>query len=414
MKRIRIGVFGARRGMELAKNFMLLNCDITAICESDAKAREQASKSLGDGVSLYENFEAFLQHDMDAVILANYFHEHAPYAVLCLERNIHVFSECISNGTMADGVALIRAAEKSNAVYMLAENYPHMLFNREIKRIYENKSLGKLLYAEGEYNHPVDPEDIDFLQSCIYTSDHWRNFLPATYYITHSLGPLMYATGASPQKVTAFATFAPLAEQVVHAKRSGDLAAIITTQNTDGSVFRVTGCAGFGGAHHAYRICGTDGQIENLRGLGSRIMLRYNEWSIPEGYEEINMYEPVWNDCDEILIRQSGHGGADFITARMFVDCVRQNKQPPYPFDVFGAVQMSSVGILAHRSVLSGGMPYDIPDFRQETWRKVYENDRKSPFCAPTDENYLACCSHPDYCLTQEQIEGFNELVKDF
>ena len=50
---------------------------------------------------------------MEAVFLCNFFHDHAPFAIKALERNIHVLSECTSNGTMAEGVALVRAAKKS-------------------------------------------------------------------------------------------------------------------------------------------------------------------------------------------------------------------------------------------------------------------------------------------------------------
>ena len=69
---------------------------------------------------------------------------------------------------------------------------------------------------------------------------------------------------------------------------------VLSTQNDDGSLFRVTGCARFGGHHNAYRICGTKGQIENLRGMNDQIMLRYNPWNVPEGKEHITgyMYEP--------------------------------------------------------------------------------------------------------------------------
>jgi predicted dehydrogenase len=136
MKNIKIGVFGAGSGADIAQNFMLLGCDIVAICDFQARRREDAAKRLGgDSVKQFEDFDEFIKEDMDAVILANYFHEHTPYAIKCFERGIHVFCECISNATMAEGVELIRAFEKSNSVYMLAENYPQMLFNREIKRL---------------------------------------------------------------------------------------------------------------------------------------------------------------------------------------------------------------------------------------------------------------------------------------
>lgn len=412
MKKIRIGVFGAGRGAGLAKDFMLSGCEIVAICDFNKERRDQALAKLGTDIAVYEDFDSFIEHDMDAVILANYFHEHAPYAIKCFEKGIHVYSECISNGTMAEGVELIRAFEKSNSIYLLAENYPQMTFNKEMQKVCKNGTLGKILYAEGEYNHPSNPYDTSFQKTYVYFEGHWRNYAPRTYYITHSLGPVMRATGATPKKVTAYSIFAPIEGDVPTARRDGDRASIITTLNDDGSVFRITGCAAFGAHSNSYRICGTKGQIENLRGMGDKVMLRYNDWDIPEGMQEINLYTPELSDEDAELVKLSGHGGSDFFTVKMFVDCIKENKQPEHPFDVYSAVNMSSVAILAHRSVLDGGKPYDIPDFHLEENRKLYENDRLSPFpgkdgSAPT----LPCSSHPDFSPTEKQMQLQEELL---
>ena len=415
MKKLKIGIFGVGRGMDIARNFMLLNCDITALCDFHQERLASAVKELGNSVSAYNNFDEFIEHDMDAVVLANYFHEHAPYAIRCFERGLHVFSECISNGTMAEGVELIRAFEKTHGVvYMLAENYPQMLFNREMQRICKTGTLGKLLYAEGEYNHPGDPCDITFKKRYNYFPEHWRNYLGRAYYITHSLGPVMRATGATPRKVTAFYAFAPITEDVPNASRVGDRAAIITTQNDDGSIFRVTGCAAFGGHHNAYRICGTEGQIENLRDSSQRVLLRYNHWSMPEGAQEISTYLPSWNDKDEELIRTSGHGGGDYLTARMFLEAIEEKRQPEHPFDIYSAVTMSSVAILAHRSMLEGGKPFDIPDFRKEEAKKQYENDRLSVFPGEDGSSpELPCCSVTDFKPTDTQMKLFRQKVMD-
>lgn len=418
MKKIRVGIFGAGRGMDLAKNLMMLDCDIVAICDSYEERREKALKIVGNTATVYEDFDSFIEHDMDAVVLANYFHEHVPYAIKCFEKGLHVFSECMSNGTMAEGVELIEAYEKSNSIYMLAENYPQMKFNLEMQRICKGGTLGKILYAEGEYNHPSDPYDIEFQKLCFHYYEkslrekHWRCYLPTTYYITHSLGPVMRATGATPKKVTAFAAFAPAEGDVPVGKYVGDSAAIITTQNDDGSIFRVTGCARFGGHHNSYRICGTNGQIENLRGMGEQIMLRYNEWNKPEDKEEINLYEPSWNDKDEELIKDSGHGGSDYLTARMFVDCIREGKQPEHPFDIYSAVTMASVSILSHRSVLEGGKTYDIPDFKNKDCREIFRNDRLTPFFGSNGkEPNMPCCSHTDFKPEENQVKKFKELI---
>lgn len=411
MKKIRIGVFGARRGMDIARNFMLLNCEISAICDSDKNQLKKSAENFGGTVAAYADFDAFIEHDMEAVILANSFHEHAPYAIRCLQKGLHVFSECLSNGTMAEGVELVEAVEKSNSIYMLAENYPHMIFNREMKRIADGGSLGRIMYAEGEYNHPVASDDIGFLECCNYYEKHWRNFLPSTYYITHSLGPVMHISGAMPKKVCAFTTFDPPAAGESVASHNGDGTAIIITQNDDESIFRVTGWAKFGAHHISYRICGTDGQIENLRGT-DEMMLRYNNWTIPENMKEINRYKPEWNDKDEKLLEECGHGGADFFTARMFVECIKANRQPEHPFDVYGATNMSSVAFLAHRSILDGGKVYEIPDFKREEDRNAYRDDRLSPFYGfDGTEPSTPCCSHPDYKPPEENVRAYKKLL---
>ena len=408
MKRLKIGVFGAGRGVDVAVNFMYHDCNVVAVCENRPERLKKAYENLGKDIVVYEDFDKFLDHGMDAVILANFFHEHTPYAIKCLERNIHVYSECISNGTMAEGVALVRAAEKSKAVYMLGENYPNMLFNREMKRIFEEGSLGRLLYAEGEYNHPMNGEE---RARTHYFESHWRNYGSAVYYLTHSLGPLMAATGATPRRVTAMAAFAPETREVPVASVNGDRAGVMLTQNDDGSIFRITGCTGYGAHGNSYRICGTKGQIENLRGMGEQVMLRYNKWDVPEGKEETNLYTPTWNVENEDMVKNSGHGGSDYVTAGIFLGCIENGKQPPMPYDVYSATTMSSVALLAHRSMLEGSRPYDIPDFRQEKDRVLYENDRLSAYAPKDSADYLPCCSHPDYAPTEVQRGLYLDLL---
>lgn len=413
MKKLRVGIFGAGRGSRLGRDFIANDCEIVAICDNIQSRREDAVKLLKCEPVQYDNFDDFIEHDMDMVVLANLFNEHTPYAIRCFEKGLHVYCECISNATMAEGVELIKAFEKSNSIFMLAENYPHSINNREMKRVCDGGTLGKILYAEGEYNHPGDPWDANFNKFYVYREDHWRNFCPVTYYLTHSLAPLMWASGATPKRVTAMAAYAPETRDVPNACYVGDATAIMNTINDDGSLFRFVGCSKFGAHHNSYRVCGTDGQFENVRGMDNKVMLRYNEWSKPEGMPATCMYDPEWNDPDENKIRSSGHGGGDYLAVRMFVDCVKAGKQPEHPFDIYSAVTMASVGILAWRSVLEGGAPYDIPDFRKEEDCKKYENDRLSPFygvdgSAPT----LPSCSHPDYKPTERQLELYRDLIK--
>lgn len=413
MKAIKIGVFGCNRGSDYFRALLANNAEIVAVCDKDEFWLNKAKERLGDGVAYYASFDEFIEHPMDAVLLANYFNEHAPFAIRCLEKGIHVLSECTAAGTMAECVELVRAAEKSKAKYMLCENYPFMKFNREIKRICDAGTLGKFLYAEGEYNHPISSNDAAFMRKYKPYPEHWRNYLPRTYYITHSMAPIMYATGAEPIRVTALPVFAPFDDSfAISGSHCGDRAAIITTLNNDDSVYKVSGCAGFGAHGNSYRVCGTNGQIENLRGMGTQVMLRYNKWNVPEGEEKTdNLYDPSWNHPKEDLIVQNGHGGGDFLVIEAFLDCIRNDTKPP--FDVFFATKMSAVAILAHRSLLEKGVPYDVPDFRKEEDRVKWENDRITPFYGPNgEEPTIRCSSNPDFIPPEEPMKAYLEAIK--
>ena len=75
---------------------------------------------------------------------------------------------------------------------------------------------------------------------------------------------------------------------------------------------------------------------------------------------------------------------------------------------------MSSVAILAHRSILAGGAPFDIPDFRNAEDADKYENDFLTPFPDSVREGdeRLPACSHPDYAPTEKQLSLYEETLK--
>lgn len=395
---IKLGVFGLGRGMAYVRLAQSAGAEITAVCDMDSKKLEEAKEFLAEGGKAYSDFDSFLEHDMDGVILCNYFCEHAEYAIRCMEKGIAVLSETASAVTMAQNVRLCRAKEKLGAIYMLAENYPFMRSNLELKRLYQEGTLGRILYAEGEYNHPASPHDLNMLTP---STGHWRAYLPRTYYITHSLAPIMYMTGGMPEKVSAEAIYAPELCRGT-ARRNADAAAIIMCRMNDGSLTRVTGCSAFGGHGLYYRLSCLKGTAETVRGDMDRVLVRYNDWEKPEGAEAQSSYESTWEHMGDIA-EKAGHGGGDFWVMYLFVQCIREKKEPF--FDVYRAAAMASAGILAWRSVLEGGKTFDIPDFRNEEERARWENDELSPFPDENGEVSLPCASEP-YEPSAQDIEA--------
>ena len=101
MKKVRLGIFGYCRGAQYVDNFLVNDAEIVAVCDKRPERLEAAKNKLGDMVTCYEDFDSFIEHDLDAIFIANYFHEHAEYIIRCLEKNIHCLTECLSNATMA-------------------------------------------------------------------------------------------------------------------------------------------------------------------------------------------------------------------------------------------------------------------------------------------------------------------------
>jgi hypothetical protein len=272
------------------------------------------------------------------------------------------------------------------------------------------------MFAEGEYNHPGTGTDAEAVKTLYDSDKHWRSYLPKTYYITHSLGPIMKATGANPVSVCALSitldSKIPENDQVISNSHVNDQTSIIITKNDDGSVYRVVGHSSFGARANTYRLACTKGQIENVRGTDGKIMLNFNSWQIPEGYEEHNFYKPKEEETLGILAEKTGHGGGDFYMFRDFFDCIRTGRKPY--FDVYVSTVMSAVGILAHRSVLDGGKPYAVPDFRREEDRVLWENDNLSPFYAyGTSEPTIQCGTDPNYKPDEGRRERFLKIMEE-
>ena len=400
MDKMRIGIFGTLRGGSYAHIFAgLENVEVTAVCDFSERSLSNVQSIIDGGAKAFDNFDDFIDSGlMDAVMLCNYFSEHVPFAVKAMERGIHVLSECTPALTMAECVLLCRTVEKTGCKYMLAENYPFFACNMEMKRRFDKGYLGKALFCEGEYNHPVTPHDKNMLSPGRL---HWRNWLPRSYYLTHALAPILYITSSELKSVNCKAVFAPETLKGT-ACRVGDLAAIMLCEMTNGTLARVTGCAAWGGHGNWYRICGEKGNMQNVPGSLDQIRVQYNGWQIPEGEAEVQTIPAKWYEDDEMndRARNAGHAGGDYWCAYHFAKYILEDIEPF--FNVYRSVSMSATAIQALRSSMNGGAEYPIPDFRNEEERKMWENDHDSPFPDENGNASMPCCSRPDYRPAEE------------
>ena len=201
--KIKIGVLGGYRGSSMINYCERAdNAEVVAICDKSEEVLNYQRENLkDDNITYYDNFEDFIKHDMDAVVLANYANEHVPFAVRALKKGLHVFSEVLPCQNMKEAVELVEAVEETGLIYAYGENYCYMPAPYEMKKLYQQGKIGEFEYGECEYIHNCEP----IWPSITYgEKDHWRNNMSSTFYCTHSLGPIIHMTGLRPVSVVGF------------------------------------------------------------------------------------------------------------------------------------------------------------------------------------------------------------------
>lgn len=399
MKKIKIGVLGGFRGKTMV-DWCLQNkesAEVTAICDCSEAVRASVQKTLNEKSSdakLYGNFEEFLAHDMDAVVLANYANEHAPFAIRCLERGLHVFSEVLPVQTPAEAVALAEAVEKSGKIYVYGENYCYFPATLEMKRLYEKGVLGNFEYGEGEYVHNCEP----IWPGITYgDSEHWRNTMSAFFYCTHSAGPIIHITGLRPIKVSGFEIPPDARSRSMGARGGAGGVEMVTLEN--GGVMKSLHASALAKNSIWYSIYGTKGRAESQRECvfgqsTAKVYLMNDTEEHPRG--EWAQYCPSFDGGEpysgefgvegekffkavqggESDPRFSfGHQGSDYFTMDNFVRAIQG--KPANIVDVYEALDMAFVGMFGYFSALAGGVPMEIPDFRDKTVREKYRHDTR-------------------------------------
>lgn len=373
MKKIKVGVLGGFRGTSMINYCKAAdNAEIVAICDNQPAVIEAQKKNLkGCSVTFYDDFNEFIKHDMDAVVLANYAHQHAPFAIAALNAGKHVFSEVLPVQTLKEAVELTEAVEKTGMTYAYAENYCYMPATAEMKRLYGLGKIGEFEYGECEYIHNTSP----IWASITYGErDHWRNRMYSTFYCTHSLGPIIHATGLRPVKVTGFES-TKNERRLSEGAKGGLFGIEMVTLENGGIVKSVHG--GLYKDSVWYSMYGNKGRMESAREdawVDSIKRLYVNCDEYPGEYRDrpIENYKPV-RDYDD-KCREFGHGGSDFYSMYNFVQKLLGDESADI-IDVYEALDMSLPGLFAYRSILDGGKSMDIPNFRNKSEREKWRSD---------------------------------------
>ena len=384
MKKIKIGVLGATRGMDFLSKILLNHpyAEVTAICEKHIGLKEKTEnevKNLSCNIRTFSDYDEFLNSGIDAVIVANYANEHAPYAIKALNKGLHVLSENLPCQTMKEAVKLCEAVEKSGKIYAYGENYCYLPVVLEMRRIFQSGALGELMHAEGNFMN-----DCSFKWHLLTRGDrnHWRNFVPSTFYCTHSIGPTLSISGRRAERVVGMETkLMPFMAEV--GARSGS-AAMEIMELDDGSMAKsINGNYRRRGHICEYRFIAQDGTIEtDIYNFGDIRIFKARKDS-PIFDETVIKPTYTFNEYEMHSYKQATiddpFGLSDIYLINAFIQSILGNeKAKEYLIDIYRALDFSTVGLLAYRSILNNSNSVKIPNMRNKEERELYKNDNKS------------------------------------
>lgn len=376
MQPIKVGLVGAGgnavgdgRGLSHARHLDALNAGkIVAVCDIVPAAAERVGARLG--AAPYSDFEKFLRHGLDVIILATPDTLHAQMATVALEHGVGVISEVPGATTVADGRRLVQAYKQHGGFYMLMENYGYRDEIELIRRLVQAGKFGDVYFGEGEYLH--DCRGLNRFADGALT---WRGRDFSGYvYIWHSLRPLLYILDDRTTRVTAMATMQP---GRLEAEINIPDNVVSLFQTAAGRVLKIRVDIVSPRPHlmDYYALQGTLGSFEGTRGFGdpARLWLEELEPAARPGKSGPGVHWRKLADFeadyipDRVAARadsaKAGHGGSDYWTMKAFVDAFRQGQSSPV--DVYRALDCSLPGVLALESAKQGGMPVEVPDPRE-------------------------------------------------
>lgn len=124
MKRLRVGVVGCGLIAQVMHLHYLRELgdrfEIAALCDLSDEVRTACAREYGVQKS-FSSWQELLQEPLDAVLVLTS-GSHAPIAIAAAERGMHILAEKPMCFSVAEGEAMIRAAEKAGVTLMVGYN----------------------------------------------------------------------------------------------------------------------------------------------------------------------------------------------------------------------------------------------------------------------------------------------------
>lgn len=391
-----IGV-GARGSGHVEQLAQIEGSEIVAICDlyedwanRSAAGVEKLGKRRPD---LYfgsptKYHEMLARPDIDAVVIATPWEEHAPMAIAAMKAGKHAFVEVPLAFTLKDLWDVVDTSEMTGRHCMMMENCNYGREELLFLNMTRQGVLGHLLHGEAAYLHPLREQMMEVDRGTgSWRTKYYSQANGGNLYPTHGLGPVaqymnLARTEDMFERLVSFATpafgraefarehFPPDHKWNKMKFECGDLSTqIIKTRLGRTIMVQWDETSPRPYSRHNL-IMGTKG---TLAGYPSRAAIEgrgsYHEWKEDEEFEKLHaeFEHPLYKRMGEQAVKMGGHGGMDFIMRMRMVECLRQGE--PLDQNVYEGALWSAVRPLSARSEAEGGAPQAFPDFTRGDWK---------------------------------------------
>jgi predicted dehydrogenase len=334
------------------------------VCDIREEELAAAAERLGAAETYADYGEMLARSELDAVVIGTPMQYHAPQAIAALDQDIHVLSEVTATVSIEECRALVAAAARSRATYMMAENYTYIKSNVLVKELARQGLFGEVYYAEGEYLH-----ELKELNEVTRWRRRWQTGIDGITYGTHSLGPILqWMPSDRVVRVCCEGSGHHYVDPRGDHYENQD-SCVMLAKTARGALIKVR-VDMLSERPHAmtnYALQGTKGCYESARSHGQRHRIWLadlcedkNTWTDLADLEEAYLPE-MWRNPPEAALR-AGHGGGDYFEVLDFVRSVVDGV--PCPIGIHEAMDMSLPGLVSQASIADGGRWLEVPDSR--------------------------------------------------
>ena len=403
LAKVRVAVIGLHRGLTHVESCLGIEfAEVVAVCdlrnERAVHAADIVEKKSGKRPVIYGGTENIWEQmverdDIDAVYIATPWEWHVPMALRVMERGKSAFVEVAAAVTVDDCWRLVDTSERTQQHCVILENCCYSENELFVLNLAREGVFGDLLHAECAYIH-----DLRGVLFSLGSEGDWRREyhkkLDGNLYPTHGLGPVSQYLGVG---------------------RGDQFKYLVSASSPEKSLTKHRDQAQPNGGRHAGEkyVCGDMNTSILKTELGRTIMIQHDV-VLPRPYSRINALcgtdatffdyparlavdhpknygldaggsEEWLSDKDLKTMREKfthplwkklaarakggGHGGMDFVMSWRLLDCLRRGVTPDSV--VYDAAAWSCIIETSVRSVATGSMPVNIPDFTRGLWKTM-------------------------------------------